>query len=84
MALSNYFNQKLFIAEVKYKGWSAENATTYKTRDAFQKRKKKKKKNFPLQDPENATIYKTDAFQKNILKLKFKKKLTNIYIYDKT
>ena len=45
---------------------------------------KKEKKKFPLQDPENATIYKTDAFQKNILKLKFKKKLTNIYIYDKT
>ena len=83
MALSNHFNQKLFIAEVIYKGWSAENATTYKTRDAFQIRKKKKK-NFPLQYPENATIYKTDAFQKNILKLKFKKKLTNIYIYDKT
>ena len=41
MALSNHFNQKLFIAEVIYKGWSAENATTYKTRDAFQKRKKK-------------------------------------------
>ena len=45
---------------------------------------KKEKKKIPLQDPENATIYKTDAFQKNILKLKFKKKLTNIYIYDKT
>ena len=29
----------------------------------------------PLQDPENATIYKTHAFQKNILKLKFRKAL---------
>ena len=49
------------------------------THSKKEKRTKKKKIYIyiyiPLQDPENATIYKTHALQKNILKLKFRKAL---------
>ena len=81
MALSNHFNQKLFIAEVIYKGWRAENATTYKTRDAFQKRKKK----ISVTRPGKCYHIQDRRIPKKYFKIKIQKKINQyIYIYDKT